>query len=124
MLFYHATSAAAAESILSRGFRNNQIANDVAASIPEGVYFSDYPLDINSGTKGSATLVIEMPEGEIVANHELAYDNWSAYREFIIPADVVNSYALPRLCTEDEVDRAIDTASEKLLRELEIEPGI
>ena len=100
MLFYHATSAASADALLKEGFKNNQIANAVADIIPEGVYFSDYPLNTNSDTKGNTTLIIEMPEGEITENYEIVCENWSAYREFVIPADVVNSYGLPRLCSQ------------------------
>lgn len=114
MLFYHATSAASADALLKECFKNNQIANAVADVIPEGVYFSDYPLNTNSGTKGTTTLIIEMPEGEITENYEIVYENWSAYREFIIPADVFNSYGLPRLCSEDEVDKLVDAEMERL----------
>ena len=122
MLFYHATSAAAADAILKEGFKNNQIANAVAEIIPEGVYFSDYPLDMGSGTKGTTTLVVEMPEGETADNYELVYEDWSAYREFIIPADVVNSYGPPRLCSEDEVDQLANAAMDKFREEVGIVP--
>lgn len=118
MLFYHATSAAVSEAILKEGFRNNQIANAVAEFIPEGVYFSDYRLGIDSGTKGSFTLVIEMPEEKIAENYELVYEDWHAYREFIIPAETVNAYGLPRLCTEAEVVQAVEAARERLLKEV------
>ena len=100
-----------ANAILREGFKNNQIANAVADIIPESVYSSDYPLDTGSGTKGTTTLVVEMPEDEIRENYELVKECWHTYREFIIPADVVNSYGPPRLCSEDEVDQLVKGAS-------------
>lgn len=122
MLFYHATSATAADAILKEGFRNNHIANAVAEIIPEGVYFSDYPLDTGSGTKGTTTLVVEMPEDEIRENYELVKEYWHTYREFIVPADVVNSYGPPRLCSEAEVDQLVDAAMDKFREELGLVP--
>ena len=111
MLFYHATSATAADAILKEGFRNSCISFAAAEIIPEAVFFSDYPLDTGSGTKGTTTLVVEMPEDEIRENYELVKECWHTYREFIIPADVVNSYGPPRLCSEDEVDQLVKGAS-------------
>lgn len=114
MLFYHTTSAAAAEAILKGGFRNNEIRNSVGDIVPEGVYFSDWPVDIGFGAKGTVTLVMEMPEEKIAEKYDFSRDVDSC-REFIIPAEIVNSYGLPRLCSDDEVEQVVDAAEKRIL---------
>ena len=66
-----------------------------------GVWLSAVPLDINEGAKGEQLLALDIPE-EVVAEYEWREDE-KTYREFLVPADVVNRYGPPRwLATEEE----------------------
>src|SRR2546428_8644333 len=92
MRFYHWTTRANADSILRNGFRDGTGNYLTADQRFTGVWLSDRPLDINeTGTAGDCHLILEMPASLVEPNE------WGegemGYREFLVPANVINAYA-------------------------------
>lgn len=95
MKLYHRTPAA--EIILKDGFKDGEgffLANQLFT----GVWLSDRPLTSNEGTKGDSLLTIEIPETVLLQYEWL--EEGKPYREFLVPANLVNAYGLPNLCDE------------------------
>jgi hypothetical protein len=91
MKLYHATSLKAAESILKEGFRDGT-GTYLTQQAWSGVGLSDVPLDESVITKcGETLLEVDIELSEL----ELSEYDWpeegKPYREFLIPASVVNS---------------------------------
>lgn len=99
MVLYHCT--AAADAIIRGGFRDSTGYTIMGIDIA-GVFFSDYPLDINEGAKGDTVLKLDVPEDEIL-DYEIVEED-KTYREFCIPADLVNRYGQPIVVQEDEME--------------------
>lgn len=99
MNLYQRTNAA--EAILSGGFRDGE-GRYMTDQTWRGVWLSDRPLDANEGAWGRYLLEIVIPE-EIVAPFEWV-DDEGTYREFLIPAEIVNRYAPPGMADEDAFD--------------------
>ncbi len=109
MLLYHTTFAA--DAILAEGFRDGE-GHYLTHQIHRGVWLADRPVDANEGAPGDTVLVIEIPE-EVMAPYEWMTE-WRpldeeevtpelalacrelAYREFLVPAEVVNRYGPPQ----------------------------
>jgi hypothetical protein len=66
----------------------------------KGVWLSNRPLDCNEGVPGDVVLAIDIPEQD-VAEYEWIQD--IGYREFLIPAMVVNRYGPPIIVPEEDV---------------------
>lgn len=96
MKFFHRTYHA--EAILAEGFRNG---NKSFGNPPiNGVWFSaDAPLDANEGAAGDVVLAIEVPD-HIASEWEVSEEG-KPYREFIIPAEIVNQYGPPAVIDSD-----------------------
>lgn len=92
MKLYHGTDAA--EAILASGFRDGS-GNYLSDHEYEGAWVSDEPLDENEGAAGSMVLAVDVPE-DIVARFEWVEEGRS-FREFLVPADVLNRYVPPRV---------------------------
>jgi hypothetical protein len=96
---WHRTSAA--KTILAEGFRDAE-GYYLTRSLHRGVWVSDVPLDINDGAAGDTLLSLDVPE------HELDECEWieegKPYREFLVPADVLNRYGPPVIEGEDALD--------------------
>ncbi len=94
MRLFHGTTEAAADAILAGGFRDGEgfYMTDVRIV---GVWLSDVPLDCNDHGKLDCTAMlavdIELTPDE-VASWELVEEG-KPYREWLIPADVVNARA-------------------------------
>jgi len=92
---YHVTSSEAADAIEREGFR------DARGTIPgsagfNGVWVADLPLDSTEVAKGAdAFFIISIPESDIV-DFEFVEEE-KPYREWLIPADLLNRY--PRVRT-------------------------
>lgn len=99
MIVYHRTPEGAA--IISGGFRDSE-GYFMTDRLWRGVWLSDMPLDSNEGAKGAELLRIEIPEAEI-ADYEWIQPE-GTYREFLVPADVVNRFGPPVLTDEDAED--------------------
>jgi len=93
LILYHRTNPEAAEAILREGFRDatGQYLTDQHWS---GVWLSDVPLDVNVNLQGDVLLKVNLgiPSHELRQKYEWQEEG-KPYREFLIPAEVVNSYA-------------------------------
>ena len=70
--------------------------------IHRGVWVSDRPLDFGQGAKGEFLLCLDLPD-DVLEPFEWVEEG-KTYREFLVPAEIVNSYGPPELCDEDDYD--------------------
>jgi hypothetical protein len=99
MIYYHRTTAEAAEQILRDGFRDG-VGTYMTDQIWSGVWISNIPLDGNEGAKGDTLLQLELEE-EAIVDFEWIQD--IGYREWLVPARLLNEQAAGlRLVGEDE----------------------
>jgi hypothetical protein len=98
MRLYHRTSAA--PEILAGGFRDTTDYY-LTNNLHTGVWFSTVPLSINEGADGDVLLVVDLdlPEDQVRDEYEWIEDA-KPFREFLIPAAVVNEHATDSLVTE------------------------
>ena len=90
MRCYHRTSHAGA--ILAKGFRDTN-GTYGTGELRSGVFLSNKPLDSNEGAKGNVVLVLDIPVS-VLKPHEWIEEG-KPYREFQVPAKVVNKYGPP-----------------------------
>jgi hypothetical protein len=111
MRLFHRTSHA--DAILRDGFRDaagHYGFYDEEGSVTMcGVWLSEYPLDENEGADGDQLLQVELPDA-VAVEHEVVEEG-KPYREFLIPAVVLNQHGPPRLVSPDEQDDIIDPQS-------------
>jgi hypothetical protein len=86
---YHRTSNSNAAAIISDGFRDG-VGNYGTTTERAGVWLSSTPLDANEGAHGDTLCSFDIP-AHVLAPYEWVQD--LGYREFLVPAEVVNSYA-------------------------------
>ena len=96
MIVYHATrDQESVTAILEHGFKD---ASDTYLTSTErsGIWLSDQPLLAgNGGLNGDEPLLrLEIPESTL-SEYEWIEDGKS-YREWLVPADIVNSYGPPK----------------------------
>ena len=102
MIHYHRTTADGARAILSGGFRD---ATGYYLSRVEtaGVWFSDRPIDADKGIKGKVLLRVVLPIGKC----ELRQYEWievgKPYREWQLPASLVNKHRLALVVIDGDV---------------------
>lgn len=103
MKLYHRTTAASAEAILRGGFKDGT-GHYLTDQLHSGVWLSNEPLDCNEGARGDVLLeaALDMTEDD------LAFYEWpeegKPYREWLIPAVIVNAKATVRVVEdEDEI---------------------
>jgi len=87
MLLYHRSSDA--DAILAEGFKNGT-GFCLTDRVWSGVWLSDIPLDANEGAKGDTLLSVEIPEDDVLFYEWV--EEGKPYREFLVPADLVNRY--------------------------------
>lgn len=97
MNLYHRTFAA--DAIFREGFRDGT-GRYLTPEVWSGVWLSDIALDSNEDAGGDTLLVIEIPE-DVVAEYEWVEED-KLYREFLVPAGVVNKYGPPRVVSPEE----------------------
>jgi hypothetical protein len=88
MIFYHSTSRENAARIVREGFRD-RTDYYMTSTLHTGVWLSDLPLDENEGASSEARLCLELDEARI-APFEWIEDG-KGYREFLVPAAIVNT---------------------------------
>ena len=100
LVLYHRTTTSAAQQIVAEGFRDGE-GYYMTANLHRGVWLSDRPLDANEGTLGETLLRVEMDctEGDI-AKWEWVEEG-RGYREWLVPADIVNDLARVRIDPDD-----------------------
>ena len=97
MKIYHRTSREVALRILSKGFRDGT-GNYLTLHVYHGVWFSNVSLDENEGAHGDTLLEVRIPAKRI-ADFEWVEEG-KPYREWLIPAKLVNTLGSVRLVRE------------------------
>jgi hypothetical protein len=108
--YYHTTDAA--EAILANGFRDATGSYGFVNFELTGVFLADMPVDVNEGAKGEQVLRVEVPDDVDLAEYGLIEEGGTAasgrpegsYREWCVPAALVNTHATVTLMSEAEVD--------------------
>jgi hypothetical protein len=99
--YFHTTSAAG--SILAEGFRDSTGSYMLAALTLTGVFLGDRPMDMNEGARGEQVLDVTLPSDVGLCEYELIEDE-KPYREWCVPAALLNEHATIRLLGQEEVD--------------------
>ena len=102
MILYHRTTSNAAHAILTSGFRDNTDTYMVAEK-HTGVWLSNVPLDENEGAWGDVLLkvTLALPEKDI-AQYEWIEEG-KGYREWLLPADLINREGAVEVAERDVV---------------------
>ena len=100
MICFHTTPAA--DVILREGFRE---ATGSYGYIYDrtGVWLGSRPMDINEGAKGDQVLRVELPDGIDLDDFESVEDG-KPYREWCVPAKLINEHATLTLMSDDELE--------------------
>lgn len=61
-------------------------------------------MDINDGAKGDKVLRVELPDDVDLGDFEVIEDG-KPYREWCVPAALINAHATVTLMTDDELER-------------------
>jgi hypothetical protein len=101
MIFYHRTTAANAMSILSDGFRD-ATGNYLTDRESSGVWLSDVPLGVNEGCTGDTLLRVTLNLSESKAADWEWVEEGKPYREWQIPADIINRCGVVALVEDDD----------------------
>ena len=101
MRLYHRTPAG--QAILAGGFRDATGSYMLVGLELTGVWLSNVPLDSNEGAKGDDLLEVTFPDGSDLSEFEIVQDGWG-YREWCVPAALINATATVRMLTEEEED--------------------
>ncbi len=120
---FHKTESEFAECILRDGFRddiNNSLKSlAVMDQLGNGVFFSDIPVGCTDGAKGETLIeaLFDLPLTELSEKYEHQYDDGlSPFREFQIPAAIVNAHARLRILGAEEADELETWAVEERYR--------
>jgi hypothetical protein len=89
MRLYHRTSRRAARQILAKGFRDG-VGTYLTRNIYRGVWVSNVPLDENEGAFGDTLLVVDLKIPATKLGEYEWVEDGKTYREFLIPASVLN----------------------------------
>src|SRR5260370_37213563 len=100
--YYHTTDAA--DAILRDGFRDATGSYMFATIELTGVWLGDTIMDINEGATGDQVLCVEWPDDVSLDEFEIIEDE-KPYREWCVPAALINSRASVRPTTYDEVEK-------------------
>lgn len=110
MRMFHVTTLERAKAILRKGFLNNR-ESYLTRNTYSGVWLSDKPLSVNEGTKGSTVLAVDFAVRPRLEQYEWIEEGKS-YREWLVPAALVNKNARIILfeegLVEDEFDDCVD----------------
>ena len=112
MKLYHRTGAASA--ILANGFQDATGSYMLVGITLSGVWLADQPLDANEGAKGRDLLEVTFPGDVDLSFWELVPEvdgepapGYGGYREWCMPAALINDRAAVRLMTfaeEEELE--------------------
>jgi hypothetical protein len=98
---YHTTDAV--DAILRDGFRDATGSYMFDNFELTGVFLGDSPMDINEGAKGDQVLRVEFPDDVDLGAFELVEED-QPYREWCVPAALINEYATVTPMTEDDIE--------------------
>ena len=100
MILIHRTGPESAADILKNGFVDGPAYTELADIA--GVFLSDRPLDSNESANGGVLLEVQIGLHEAdLADFELVEDD-KPYREWCVPAALVNRAAACRIVDSDE----------------------
>lgn len=119
--FYHRTNAEAAAAILSGGFRDGR--RWISDLEIVGVWISEFPLDSNEGagghgSKSTVLLAIDCIDEASIAEFEIVEEE-KPYREWCVPAQVLNARPVSAVNEENEPSR-FDGIDEDTIAKFEI----
>jgi hypothetical protein len=107
MIYYHVTDAAFA--ILREGFRDETGSYMFENLVLIGVWIADQPLNCNEGAKGDQVLKVEFADDFSLESYEIVEEEpMNAYREWCVPAALINTHAAVTLLNEEEVEELED----------------
>jgi hypothetical protein len=107
-VFYHRTTEQVAADVLAHGFRDRAGTYGTAHEYT-GVWLSDRPLGINEGVGGEALLAVELaPERAAALDGYEWVEDGKGYREWFVPAEQLNGFALVREVGQDEEGEFFD----------------
>jgi hypothetical protein len=95
MILYHITS-----SIKRDGFRDTggsyMTESEHRGVEHRGVWLLDRPLDANEGAWGDTAIAVDLPLSEADLNQYEWKEEGKVYREWLIPAAIINKYWWPK----------------------------
>lgn len=100
MICYHITDAA--DAILRDGFCDSAGSYGLVFELT-GVWLGDQIMDINEGAKGDQVLRVEFGDDVDLGDFELIQEG-CPYREWCVPATLINERATVTLMSESDVD--------------------
>jgi hypothetical protein len=95
IILYHTTSGEKADAIKRDGFRDG-VGSYMTDTEHCGVWLSDRPLDANEGAGGDTTIAIDLPLSEADFDQYEWKEKGKGYREWLIPAAIINKYWWPK----------------------------
>jgi hypothetical protein len=102
MITYHTCEDP--EQLLSDGFSGGIEDVLIGGILLTGVRVADTPLDGNEGARGHEVLRVEFPDEIDLDNFEIVGEGGGmGYREWYIPAGLIDTHARVRWLSEDEV---------------------
>jgi hypothetical protein len=101
VIFYHTTDAA--DVIRRDGFRDGVGSYGFSSYEFTGVWLGDRPCDVNEGAKGDQVFRVELPDDVDLSDYELIEEH-KPYREWCVPAALINKRATVTLMTDDELE--------------------
>jgi hypothetical protein len=99
MILYHRTHNT--EAILRDGFRDEEGSYGLEDFTLRGVFLSDRPLDGNEGAGGDYLLEVTLPDDCCDLSYYELVEEGKPYREWCIPAEILNRSGTVRLVTTD-----------------------
>jgi len=90
LTLYHRTTSDSAQNILKNGFEDH-VGRFLTDRFVAGVWFSDRPLDLNEGARGETLFRIVVDAAECDLSMYEWIEELKPYREWLIPADFINS---------------------------------
>ena len=100
MIYYHRT--AVAERILAHGFRDYTGSYGLDGATRTGVFLSDVPPDEDEGAAGEDLLQVTLPGELDISEYEIVEEGLG-YREWCVPAALLNEHSYIRRLSPDEV---------------------
>lgn len=102
IVLYHRTTTSRWRRIRAGGFRDGKGTYGMGAEVC-GVWLSDRPLDFNEGAAGDVLLSVELDLPRATLRRFEVREPGKTYREFVVPADLLNSHATARRFRDDAV---------------------
>jgi len=100
VILYHRTHYKAARAILANGFKDG-VGTYLTRHTHRGVWLSNTPLDINEGASGDTVLEVRLNIRRAEINAYEWKEEGKGYREFLVPARVVNAHMAVRIIDFD-----------------------